>query len=137
MSIPLQPERLRIVRPEKTKDGVVVLALSGELDAGTTPKLSSALVQMLDSGPETLVLDLSGLSFMSVAGGRSIRLTHDAAGATRLRVVTGSCRTVDLVLHATGLAAVLDCYPTRSEALTAGSRKQFLSDAEACWNLDR
>ncbi|EOD70494.1 STAS domain-containing protein [Amycolatopsis vancoresmycina] len=133
MGVSFEPERLEIVRLE-TSSGIVALALTGELDAGTTPKLASALVRALDEVPEVLVLDLSRLSFISVAGARSIRLTHDAAGATRLRIVTGGSRAADVLLHRTGFAAVLDCYPTRAAALSAGSRTSFLSQAKANWN---
>ncbi|MGW5718650.1 STAS domain-containing protein [Amycolatopsis sp. NPDC003865] len=133
MSISFEPERLEIARLE-TSTGVVALALSGELDAGTTPKLAGALVRALDEVPEILVLDLAGVSFMSVAGARSIRLTHDAAGSTRLRVVTGDSRAAHQLLHGTGFSAVLDCYPTRSAALSAGSRTAFLTRANASWN---
>ncbi|GAB3146577.1 STAS domain-containing protein [Amycolatopsis sp. NPDC004378] len=135
MSISFEPERLRIVRLE-TGTGIVALKLTGELDIGTTPKLTSALVHMTATRPEVLVLDLSELSFLSVAGARSIRLSHDAVGTTRLRVVTGDRHTVRHVLDATGFAAVLDCYRTRSAAMTAGSRTWFLSEANACWNAD-
>ncbi|MCR6489616.1 STAS domain-containing protein [Amycolatopsis sp. OK19-0408] len=136
MGISFEPERLGIVRLE-TSTGVVALALSGELDAGTTPKLSGAVVRLLGEEREVLVLDLSDLAFIGAAGARSIRLTHDAAGATRLRVVTGGNRLVEYVLRTTGFAAVLDCYPTRSAALHAGSRTSFVSRANASWNVDR
>ncbi|MFJ7217680.1 STAS domain-containing protein [Amycolatopsis sp. NPDC098790] len=136
MGISFEPERLEIVRSE-TSTGIAALALSGELDAGTAPKLSSAVVRALAEEREVLILDLTGLSFVSVAGARSIRLTHDAAGATRLRIVTGGSRAAEHLLRATGFAAVLDCYPTRSAALSAGSRKSFVSQANASWNVDR
>ncbi|MFJ7213532.1 STAS domain-containing protein [Amycolatopsis sp. NPDC098790] len=135
MGISFDPKRLEIVHSE-TSTGIAALTLSGELDAGTVPKLSSAVVRVLAEEREVLILDLSRLSFMSVAGARSIRLTHDAAGATRLRIVTGGSRAVERVLQATGFAAVLDCYPTRSAALSAGSRTSFVSQANASWNID-
>ncbi|WP_410573584.1 STAS domain-containing protein [Amycolatopsis sp. cmx-4-61] len=106
------------------------------MDAGTAPGLSGAVLEALAEEREVLILDLSGLSFLSAAGARSIRLTHDAAGATRLRVVTGGGRAVEHVLRATGFTAVLDCYPTRSAALGAGSRRSFVSRVNASWNVD-
>ncbi|WP_410592787.1 STAS domain-containing protein [Amycolatopsis sp. lyj-23] len=131
-----EPERLGIVRSE-TSTGFAALALSGDLDAATAPKLTGTVVEVLAEEREVLILDLSGLLFLSAAGARSIRLTHDAAGATRLRVVTGGVRAVEHVLRATGFTAVLDCYPTRSAALSAGSRKSFVSQVIACWDVDR
>ncbi|WP_290052569.1 STAS domain-containing protein [Amycolatopsis solani] len=134
MGISFEPERLGVIRLQ-TSRGIVALALSGELDAGTTPKLASTVVQVLSEEPEVLVLDLSRVTFMSVAGARSIRLTHDTAGATRLRVVTGGSRPAEHVLRVTGFAAVLDCYPSRSAALSAGSRRSFVNQAKASWNV--
>ncbi|WP_155849033.1 hypothetical protein [Amycolatopsis vancoresmycina] len=61
---------------------------------------------------------------------RALRLTHDSASATRLRIVTGQSRAANRVLHEIGL----DCYPTRSAALSAGSRTSFLSRVNASWN---
>ncbi|SEF19991.1 anti-anti-sigma factor [Amycolatopsis pretoriensis] len=127
-----QPERLQVVRT-RGESGVVVLALSGELDAGTAPKLGEAAVQVFASDPEVLVLDLSELSFLSVAGVREVRAAHDRTAANRLRVVTGDRPAVREFLHATGFEAVLDCYRTRIGAITAGSRAEFVSHAKAAW----
>ncbi|MEV6639143.1 STAS domain-containing protein [Amycolatopsis sp. NPDC051371] len=135
MADPFQPERLRVIRT-RGEPGVVVLALSGELDAGTTPKLAQATAQVLagEPRPEVLVLDLSELTFLSVAGVRQVRATHDSTGADRLRVVTGERPVVRDFLHATGFEAVLDCYRTRVGAIVAGSRADFVHRAEAVWN---
>ncbi len=127
-----QPERLQVLRT-RAEPGVVVLVLSGELDAGTAPKLGQAAARVLASEPEVLVLDLSELSFLSVAGVREVRAAHDRAASTRLRVVTGDRPTVRDFLHATGFEAVLDCYRTRIGAITAGSRAEFVSHARAAW----
>lgn len=127
-----QPERLRVVRT-RGASGVVVLALSGELDAGTAPKLGEAAAQIFASDPEVLVLDLSELSFLSVAGVREVRAAHDRTAANRLRVVTGDRPAVREFLHATGFEAMLDCYRTRIGAITAGSRAEFVSHAKAAW----
>ncbi|WP_460439925.1 STAS domain-containing protein [Amycolatopsis stemonae] len=113
---------------------VVVLALSGELDAGTTPKLAEAAAQVLAADPEVLVLDLTELSFLSLAGARQVRATHDDTATSRLRVVTGERPVVRDFLHATGFEAVLDCYRTRLGALTAGSRAEFVRHANAAWD---
>lgn len=130
-----QPERLRVIRT-RSGPGVVVLALSGELDAGTTPKLAQATAQVLADPlrPEVLVLDLSELAFLSVAGLRQVRATHDSSGDDRLRVVTGERPVVRDFLHATGFEAVLDCYRSRAGAVAAGSRADFVHRAEAAWN---
>jgi anti-sigma B factor antagonist len=133
MSTSFGPKRLGLVRT-RGEPGVVVLILSGELDAGTSSKLVHAVAQILATEPEALILDLSELSFLSVAGVRAIRAAHDAAGAARLRVVTGERAIVRELLHVTRFDAVLDCYPTRNGAVAAGSRAEFVSRARAAWD---
>ncbi len=133
MGASFEPGRLKLVRT-RGETGVVVLVLSGELDAGTASKLVHAVAQILATEPEALVLDLSELSFLSVAGVRAIRAAHEAAGAARLRVVTGERPSVGEFLHATRFDAVLDCYRTRIGAVAAGSRAEFVSHARAAWD---
>lgn len=134
-SLPFEPERLQ-VRRTRGETGIVVLALTGELDSGTTLKLAEATAHVLaaEPPPEALVLDLTGLSFVSIAGARFVYYTHESAGDTRLRVVTGDGDAARSFLHATGFDAVLDCYRTRLEAIVAGSRAEFVGRVMACWN---
>ncbi|MEU4250534.1 STAS domain-containing protein [Amycolatopsis sp. NPDC026612] len=132
MSTSSGPGRLGLVRT-RGESGVVVLVLSGELDAGTASKLVHAVAQILATEPEALVLDLSELAFLSVAGIRAIHAAHDAAGAARLRVVTGERPLVREFLRATRFDAVLDCYRTRRGAEATDSRAQFVSHARASW----
>ncbi|RSM37659.1 anti-anti-sigma factor [Amycolatopsis balhimycina DSM 5908] len=133
MSTSSGPERLRLVRT-RGESGVVELVLSGELDSGTASKVVRAVAQILATEPEALILDVSDLSFLSVAGVRAIGTAHAAAGAARLRVVTGERPVVREFLHATRFDAVLDCYRTRSSAVAAGSRAEFVSHARAAWD---
>jgi anti-sigma B factor antagonist len=133
MSSSSERERLGFARL-RGESGVMVLVLSGELDSGTASKLLHAVAQILASEPEALVLDLSGLSFLSVAGVRAIHTAHEAAGAARLRVVTGQRPVVREFLAATRFDAVLDCYRTRIQAVAAGSRAEFVSHARAAWD---
>ncbi len=133
MSSSSERERLGFART-RDESGVLVLVLSGELDSGTASKLIHAVAQILAGEPEALVLDLSGLSFLSVAGVRAIHTAHQAVGAARLRVVTGERPAVREFLHATRFDAILDCYRTRIEAVAAGSRAEFVSHARAAWD---
>ena len=58
----------------------VVLAVRGELDLLTAPKLGAVLDSVIDGGHGRVVMDLAGVGFMDVAGLRVI-----AGGADRLR----------------------------------------------------
>jgi anti-sigma B factor antagonist len=45
-----------------------VLALIGELDMATAPDLAAALDRVLQHGPDDVIIDLSGLSFLDSSG---------------------------------------------------------------------
>ena len=63
----------------------------GELDLSTVDSLEHALGE-IDDGAETIVLDLSGLSFIDSTGLRLVLALNDRYGgeADRLRVIAGS-----------------------------------------------
>ncbi len=129
-----RPERLQVVHSHRDSSGVV-LVLYGELDTGTALKLEQAAAQLFASEypPEVLLLDLSGLSFLSVAGARAVLAVHESAGMSRVRVVTGDRPVVREFLRATRFDAVLDCYRTRVGAIAAGSRAEFVSQVKTIW----
>ena len=60
------------------RDGVAWLAVAGELDAFSAPKLRSALREARAAG-EALVLDLRGLRFMDSSGLAVILAAHEHA----------------------------------------------------------
>jgi anti-anti-sigma factor len=56
-----------------SRDDVVTTAtVTGELDISSAPDLTEVLLETLRVPPERLVLDLSGLVFLDVAGARAI-----------------------------------------------------------------
>jgi anti-anti-sigma factor len=58
-------------------DGVVVTVIvAGELDITTATILTQRLLKMGATHPEKLVLDLSGLVFVDVAGARALDETY-------------------------------------------------------------
>jgi len=52
----------------KEKDGVVTIALSGELDMATAPILTDNLAPFEGNGVSTIVLDLQDLTFIDSSG---------------------------------------------------------------------
>jgi anti-sigma B factor antagonist len=84
-------------------DGVLV-ALSGELDLASAPKLDDEPKHVEDRGPAVIVLDLQELSFMDSSGLRAV-LSADARAreaGRRLVLVRGDER-VQRVLRITRL----------------------------------
>jgi anti-sigma B factor antagonist len=58
----------------------VTVAISGELDLSTAPQVEEALGDAEEKGPERIVLDLEGLSFMDSTG---LRMVLAADGRAR------------------------------------------------------
>ena len=76
---------------EHRDDGAVTLRVTGELDLGSAPTLKKALEKAEDQNPQSVVLDLSQLTFMDSTGIRAIlqaRARATAAGR-RLALVPG------------------------------------------------
>lgn len=97
----------------------VAVHLRGDLDGQSAPQLQNMLAPRLVSTIRTLVLDLSGLTFLGVAGlellVRTSRHTHTLGIA--LRLVTGRRRCVERALQAGALHGVLPCSPDLETAL--------------------
>lgn len=90
-------------------DGVAVIALAGEVDIHTAPRLSKSITAALGDGAYDLVIDLGGVEFMDSSG------LHTLVGALKkVRAYDGSLRLVDVpervmkILRMTHLTKVFD-----------------------------
>lgn len=95
-----------------------VLAVAGELDLLTAPRLAELLTAPPATTVRTLVVDLSEVAFLGCAGIAVLTQAQCHAQATgrELRIVTGSGR-VDRILQLTGLHHEWRCYPELTAAL--------------------
>jgi anti-anti-sigma factor len=77
------PEGAQPLRVEITWDGVIAtVTLTGELDATSAPRMTEHLMKVAEIyAPRALVLDLRGLLFVDVAGGRAVDRARKALGA--------------------------------------------------------
>lgn len=99
-------------------DGYVVVSVAGELDVATTPQLRNHLTEALGEGCPTVVMDLTGVTFVdSTALGVLIEASKrcDANGGT-LRIAIAEPRILK-VFEITGLTELFDIRPTRSDAI--------------------
>ncbi|MEU4252509.1 STAS domain-containing protein [Amycolatopsis sp. NPDC026612] len=116
----------------------VLLALAGELDAGTIVDVGEAVAAALAvrPPPRVIVLDLAELHFLGAAGLRVLNAVTGQAAArnARLRVVTGGNAVVSRALRMTGTDRVLDVYPDRGAALRVGDGREFLRLTARMWN---
>jgi anti-anti-sigma factor len=93
-----------------TRDGdMVTIAISGEVDIGSTDIVAATLRKVLDTDATKVVLDLSELSLLdSTALEMFLRSTLQARQIDRLSVVPSKHEAVKQVMAATGTSQFLD-----------------------------
>jgi anti-anti-sigma factor len=99
-----------------------VLVVSGRLDATSAPAFDAEMASVLATPRKHILLDMSGVSYVSSAGLRSVLLLikHTAANGGRLGVF-GAPPAVMEVIEISGFPSLLDLYADRDTAL-AGTR---------------
>lgn len=108
------------VTSETLEESRAFVALRGEVDIYTAPRLKERLLELLDGGATGVVVDLSAVTFIDstalgvLIGG--VRRLHDVGGSMALVVTT---RPVERVLTITGLDRVFAIHDTREAALAA------------------
>ncbi len=100
--------------------GSTVIAVSGEIDVYTAPRLREALVSLVDAGNYRLIVDMEGVEFLDSTG-----LGVLVGGLKRVRAHDG---VIDLVctqgrilriFRITGLSRVFTIYDSVDEALAS------------------
>jgi anti-sigma B factor antagonist len=108
------------VSGERLPGARAVISLTGEVDIYTAPRFKESMLELLDAGVVSLVIDLSGVTFIDstalgvLIGG--LRRVHDAGGSMALVVATPA---VERILTITGLDRVFTISPTREAAVAA------------------
>jgi anti-anti-sigma factor len=98
-------------------DGIVVLAVRGELDLLTSPQLTEAITASLADEPVALIVDLSELDFLASAGMSVLIQANDAAGKARRFAVIADGPSTSRPMKLLGLDSVLSLYSTLDAAL--------------------
>jgi anti-sigma B factor antagonist len=97
---------------------VTLLEVSGRVDSTNASQLGETLMSQIDAGRYQLVIDLSGVSYMSSAGLRemvaAVKKVRQYNGD--LRIATPSER-VREVLDLAGLSAIFQIFPTQVDAV--------------------
>jgi len=100
----------------------VVLAVSGEIDLLTSDEFDAQLKSVLTPPNETVVLDLSGVRFLSSAGLSVLLASAEAAKASDIafRLVTKE-RVILRPLEITGLNSAFTVFGSVDEALASAN----------------
>lgn len=101
-------------------DGALVVVISGSVDALTAPEVTAFLGRQVAAGQPQLVLDLSGVDFMSSAGLRAIlgALKESRQGGGDLRLA-GAQPGVEKILKMSGFTNILKAFPSVEEAVSS------------------
>jgi anti-sigma B factor antagonist len=114
------------IRVDWLAEDLVVVAVLGEIDSLTAPKVSTTLHRELERRPAVLVLDLTGVSFLGVAGLQVLECA--VARATTLpaafNVVHHDQSVVQSALRA---GAMTDLFPTFRTVAQACARPAELN----------
>jgi len=106
------------VETRNPREGVAVIALSGEADVYTSPRIKQEIVDLLNNGTHKLVVDLTGVEYLDSTG-----LGVLIGGLKRARERDGDlklvCDNVRIlrIFEITGLTKIFDIYRSESEAL--------------------
>jgi anti-sigma B factor antagonist len=107
------------VEARDVRDGVAVIALGGEVDVYTSPRLKQEMVDLLNKGTTRLVIDLSAVEYLDSTG-----LGVLIGGLKRAREREGDLRLICdnlrilRIFEITGLTKIFDIYRSEAEALS-------------------
>jgi anti-sigma B factor antagonist len=99
---------------------VAVVSLPVEIDLANAGQIREDLLTVLNRGPATLIVDMTGTTFCDSAGVNAIVRAYKraAAGGARMRLVV-SAPAVQRVLAITGVDRLIGTWPSVAAALTA------------------
>lgn len=100
------------------KNGVLVLSFKGRLDAVSSPLAEKKVFEFINQGENKLLLDFSGVGYLSSAGMRMLlSTTKKLRGLSGKLVLCGITNNVMDVLKMSGFDHVLELAKTQEEAL--------------------
>jgi anti-anti-sigma factor len=103
---------------EEKKGDILILRMRGRLDAISSPSTEKKVFDSINSGQEKLLLDLSGISYLSSAGMRMLlSTTKKLKSLSGKLVVCNVTSNVMDVLKMSGFDHVLEISSTEDEAL--------------------
>lgn len=101
-----------------TKDIATILSLNGRIDTATAPELEQAINKAIDGGNRKILLDFTGVSYISSGGLRVLLAT-----AKKLKnpgdkfAISGLSPEVLKILKLAGFTSIFSIYPSEGEAL--------------------
>ena len=101
----------------RTHNGISLVTFAGSLDSNTSPKAQQAVDGMLAAGARKMVVDCTGLDYISSAGLRVLLGTAKKLGAGGGLRLFGLNDTVREVFDISGFSTILAVFATEADAL--------------------
>jgi anti-sigma B factor antagonist len=101
-----------------TRDGVIILSVSGRIDTATAPALEQAINKEIESGKRKVLLNFSAVTYISSGGLRVLLAT-----AKKLKnpgdkyALCSLAAEVNKILKLAGFTSIFSIYPTEGDAL--------------------
>jgi anti-sigma B factor antagonist len=106
------------VETRTPREGLAVIALGGEVDVYTSPRVKQEIVNLLNSGTTKLVVDLTGVEYLDSTGLGvligALKRARERDGD--LKLVCDNLRILR-IFEITGLTKIFDIYRSESEAV--------------------
>ena len=100
------------------KENATILSLAGRIDTATAPELEQAINREIDGGHRKILLDFSGVSYISSGGLRVLLATaKKLKNAGDKFGICGLSAEVLKILKLAGFTSIFSIYPSEGEAL--------------------
>lgn len=104
-------------------DGTTIATLFGELDGRTAPVVQEKLLTLPRPGGK-LLLDMSGVSYISSAGLRALLMLYrQMAGQEGQVALVGLAENIRDIMSVTGFLEFFDAYETSAEGIAAFNKR--------------
>ena len=98
---------------------VVVVSVSGDIDALTAPRLSDEILNVLPKEPSAVIVDLSAVDFMASSGMAVLVSAHERVTHIAQFGVVADGPATSRPLKLMGLDAIIPLHPTLEHALAS------------------
>ena len=96
----------------------MIVSVSGKLDTETAADFESSVAALISRGEKTLIIDFSGLEYISSLGLRAILTSAKRSDATQGKLVFAGLRgPVEEVFKISGFLAMFNTSPSVDDAL--------------------
>ena len=103
---------------ERKKGTVVLLTLTGRLDASTSPKLEERMLALIDGGEKQILFNLEHLDYISSAGLRVLLMAAKKLKGVNGKIVLSSLKDqIREVFEIAGFSAIFPIFDSEDNAL--------------------